>query len=54
MLAEVNRKIPMGRHAAPGEIAGLLAYLASEDAAFATGQVFTLDGGETAGGLASR
>jgi meso-butanediol dehydrogenase / (S,S)-butanediol dehydrogenase / diacetyl reductase len=54
MLAEVNRKIPMGRHAAPAEIAGLFAYLASDDAAFATGQVFTLDGGETAGGLASR
>jgi NAD(P)-dependent dehydrogenase (short-subunit alcohol dehydrogenase family) len=54
MLAEVNAKIPMGRHAAPEEIAGLFAYLASDDAAFATGQVFTLDGGETAGGLASR
>jgi len=54
MLAEVNAKIPMGRHAAPEEIAGLFAYLASEDAAFATGQVYTLDGGETAGGLASR
>ena len=54
MLAEVNRKIPMARHAAPEEIAGLFAYLASDDAAYATGQVFTLDGGETAGGLASR
>jgi len=54
MLAEVNRKIPMGRHASPEEIAGLFAYLASADAAFATGQLFTLDGGETAGGLASR
>src|SRR5690349_19416325 len=54
MLAEVNRKIPMGRHASPEEIAGLFAYLASDDAAFATGQVFTMDGGETAGGLASR
>lgn len=54
MLAEVNSKIPLGRHATPEEIAGLFAYLASDDAAFATGQVFTLDGGETAGGLASR
>jgi meso-butanediol dehydrogenase/(S,S)-butanediol dehydrogenase/diacetyl reductase len=54
MLAEVNRKIPLGRHAKPEEIAGLFAYLASDDAVFATGQVYTMDGGETAGGLASR
>ena len=54
MLAEVNQKIPLGRHATPEEIAGLFAYLASDDAAFATGHVFTMDGGETAGGLASR
>src|ERR1700751_3231083 len=54
MLAEVNGKIPMRRHASPEEIAGLFAYLASHDAAFATGHVFTMDGGETAGGLASR
>ena len=54
MLEEVNRKIPLGRQAKPEEIAGLFAYLASDDAAFATGQVFTMDGGETAGGLASR
>ena len=54
MLEEVNRKVPLGRHASPEEIAGLFAYLASDDAAYATGQVYTLDGGETAGGLASR
>jgi NAD(P)-dependent dehydrogenase (short-subunit alcohol dehydrogenase family) len=54
MLEEVNRKVPLGRHAKPEEIAGLFAYLASEDAAYVTGQVFTMDGGETAGGLASR
>lgn len=54
MFAEVNAKIPLGRHATPEEIAGLFAYLASDDAAFATGQVFIMDGGETAGGLASR
>ena len=54
MLDEVNQKIPLRRHAKPEEIAGLFAYLASDDAAFATGHVFTMDGGETAGGLASR
>jgi len=54
MLEEVNQKVPLGRHARPEEIAGLFAYLASDDAAYATGHVFTMDGGETAGGLASR
>jgi meso-butanediol dehydrogenase / (S,S)-butanediol dehydrogenase / diacetyl reductase len=54
MLEEVNRKIPLGRHAKPEEIAALFAYLASDDAVYVTGQVFTIDGGEIAGGLASR
>jgi meso-butanediol dehydrogenase / (S,S)-butanediol dehydrogenase / diacetyl reductase len=54
MLAAVNRKIPLGRHAKPEEIAALFAYLASDDAAFVTGHVYTIDGAETAGGLASR
>jgi NAD(P)-dependent dehydrogenase (short-subunit alcohol dehydrogenase family) len=54
MLDAVNRKIPLGRHAKPEEIAALFAFLASEDAAFMTGQVYTIDGAETAGGLASR
>jgi meso-butanediol dehydrogenase/(S,S)-butanediol dehydrogenase/diacetyl reductase len=53
-LEEVNKKIPLRRHATPEEIAALFAYLASDDAAYATGHVFTMDGGETAGGLASR
>jgi len=54
MLDEVNRKIPLGRHAKPEEIAALFAFLASDDAAFITGHVYTIDGAETAGGLASR
>ncbi len=54
MLEEVNRKIPLRRHAQPEEIAALFAFLASEDAQNITGQVYTCDGGETAGGLASR
>ena len=54
MLEEVNRKIPLGRHARPEEIAALFAYLASDDAAYVTGHVYTIDGGEIAGGMASR
>jgi meso-butanediol dehydrogenase / (S,S)-butanediol dehydrogenase / diacetyl reductase len=54
MLAAVNQKIPLKRHARPEEIAALFAFLASDDAAYITGQVFTIDGAETAGGLASR
>jgi len=54
MLEEVNRKVPLHRHAKPEEIAALFAFLASDDAAYMTGQVYTIDGAETAGGLASR
>jgi NAD(P)-dependent dehydrogenase (short-subunit alcohol dehydrogenase family) len=54
MLDEVNQKIPLRRHAKPEEIAALFAFLASDDAAYITGQVYTIDGAETAGGLASR
>jgi NAD(P)-dependent dehydrogenase (short-subunit alcohol dehydrogenase family) len=54
MLAEVNRKIPLRRHAQPDEIAALFAFLASDDAQNITGHVYMCDGGETAGGLASR
>ena len=54
MLAAVNRKIPLRRHATPEEIASLFAFLASDEAPYITGQAIVIDGGETAGGLASR
>ena len=54
MLDAVNRKIPLGRHCKPEEIAALFAFLASEDAAFATGHVYVMDGAETTGGLCSQ
>jgi meso-butanediol dehydrogenase/(S,S)-butanediol dehydrogenase/diacetyl reductase len=54
MLAAVNRKIPLGRHAKPEEMAALYAFLASDDGAFASGQVYVMDGAETTGGLCSQ
>lgn len=54
MLEEVNSKIPLGRHAQPEEVAAYFAFLASDDAQYLTGQVYVVDGGEIAGGLASR
>jgi NAD(P)-dependent dehydrogenase (short-subunit alcohol dehydrogenase family) len=54
MLDEVNRKLPLKRHGTPEEVAALFAFLASEDAGYITGQIYVLDGGEIAGGLASR
>ena len=54
MLAAVNQKLPLGRHAQPEEVAALFAFLASDDSAYLNGHVYIIDGAETAGGLASR
>jgi meso-butanediol dehydrogenase/(S,S)-butanediol dehydrogenase/diacetyl reductase len=48
MLAEVDAGIPLGRHARPEELAALYAFLASDEGAYFTGAVISMDGGETA------
>jgi NAD(P)-dependent dehydrogenase (short-subunit alcohol dehydrogenase family) len=47
-------KLPLNRLGRPEDVAALLAFLASDDATFITGQCFVIDGGEIAGGLASQ
>lgn len=53
MIADVNDRIPAGRHADPAEIADAFYYLASPEASFLTGQELVIDGGETAGATTS-
>jgi NAD(P)-dependent dehydrogenase (short-subunit alcohol dehydrogenase family) len=40
---------PLGRISTPAEVAALAVWLSSDDASFATGQAYVLDGGLTAG-----
>ena len=47
-------KLPLNRLGTPEDVAALFAFLASDDAAWITGQTFAIDGGEIAGGLASQ
>lgn len=44
--AEIIAGIPVGRLGAPGEIAEAVSYLASQRAAFCTGSVLTINGGQ--------
>jgi 7-alpha-hydroxysteroid dehydrogenase len=45
--AEIEEHTPMSRIAAPNELAEAVQFLASDAAAFVTGQIITVDGGRT-------
>lgn len=47
--ADALARHPVGRFGRPADIAALASWLASDEAAFVTGQTFTADGGLTAG-----
>jgi 2-keto-3-deoxy-L-fuconate dehydrogenase len=46
--AELRARQPVGRLGQPHEIASMVRYLASDEAAFVSGSLFTIDGGWTA------
>ncbi|MDH6235258.1 SDR family oxidoreductase [Cryobacterium sp. CG_9.6] len=48
--AEVAAQYPLGRLGEPGDVAAAVAFLASDDAAWISGQVLNLDGGLLAAG----
>jgi NAD(P)-dependent dehydrogenase (short-subunit alcohol dehydrogenase family) len=47
MRAQFSAMVPAGRYGTPEEVAAIVAFLASEDARYVHGAIFTIDGGFT-------
>jgi NAD(P)-dependent dehydrogenase (short-subunit alcohol dehydrogenase family) len=47
MRAQFSAMIPAGRYGTPEEVAAVVAFLASDDARYLHGAIFTIDGGFT-------
>jgi NAD(P)-dependent dehydrogenase (short-subunit alcohol dehydrogenase family) len=45
IVAEAGKSIPLGRMAEPEDVANMVAFLASDEAAFITGQAYNVNGG---------
>jgi NAD(P)-dependent dehydrogenase (short-subunit alcohol dehydrogenase family) len=45
---DLLRKVPLGRPGTAEEVAAMILFLASDEASFATGSFFSVDGGITA------
>ena len=48
LLAHIAARHPLRRLGAPGDVAGVVAFIASDEASFITGTTFVVDGGYTA------
>jgi NAD(P)-dependent dehydrogenase (short-subunit alcohol dehydrogenase family) len=45
VVEDVRASIPLGRHGTGGDVAAVVSFLASDDAAYITGQTINIDGG---------